>query len=219
MELHGFISRRDLAIGGNHLAEYHVGVERIDCYIVISGGRSSRFGSDKASINLDGRTLLARHLEAIGSQIPVVVVGESHGHQATNLTVTREQPAFGGPVAALAAGVAKAPPMSKVVAVLAVDMPFGISVIEALSAEQLQGRDAIIPTDNEGYPQPLSAIYQVSSLKRVLTEMQPVEGKSMRELMKGLNASLIRLSEELQYKLVDIDTPMDLERVRDGGMD
>ena len=193
-------------------------MERIDCYIVISGGRSSRFGSDKASIHLDGSTLLARQIEAIGNHLPIIIVGEDHGDKSVNITWTREEPACGGPVAALAAGLAKAPPMAKVIAVLAVDMPFGVEIITWL-AREVGGEGAIIPTDFEGYPQPLCALYQVAPLKRRLVEMAPVEGKSMRELMNGLKVRLIRLGEELQYKLVDIDTPIDLEKVRDGRMD
>lgn len=41
---------------------------------VLAGGRSTRFGSDKALAELDGRTLIARAVEALEGQCDAVVV-------------------------------------------------------------------------------------------------------------------------------------------------
>jgi molybdopterin-guanine dinucleotide biosynthesis protein A len=47
---------------------------------VLAGGQSSRFGSDKALAELDGRTLLARAVEALGAQCDAtVIVGRTTG--------------------------------------------------------------------------------------------------------------------------------------------
>ncbi len=194
-------------------------MNEIDSYILVSGGRSSRFGSDKANINLDGATLLTRHIEAIGSVTPIVVVGDESNHQKENIRWTREEPAFGGPVTAIAAGLAKTPPSAKSIAVIAVDMPYAVDVVRGLDLSLLDGHDAVIPTDEEGFPQPLCAIYSVVALIRALDAIEPLEGKSMRELASHLNVLHIRLASDRQYALVDIDTPSDLEKVRDGRMD
>ncbi len=194
-------------------------MNEIDCYILVSGGRSSRFGSDKANINLDGATLLARHIDSIGASTPIVVVGDESCHHNGNIRWTREEPAFGGPVTAIAAGLTKAPPSAKHIAVIAVDMPYAVDVVKGLDLALLGTHDAVIPTDGEGFPQPLCAIYEFGALTRALSIMKPIEGKSMRELSSHLKVAHIRLASELEYKLVDIDTPSDLEKVRDGRMD
>jgi molybdopterin-guanine dinucleotide biosynthesis protein A len=96
--------------------------------IVLAGGRGARLGGvEKASLELDGRPLLARAVDALVGAEPIVVVGpEVPGVPAAYV---REEPAYGGPVAGLVAGwaavVAEAPPIDHLalVAVVAVDMP------------------------------------------------------------------------------------------------
>ncbi|WP_291056824.1 NTP transferase domain-containing protein [Herbiconiux sp.] len=94
--------------------------------IVLAGGRSSRLGGEpKQHLIVDGRSLLHRTLDAAreaGAQ-RVVVVGEpalaaeiagalagtgtgTGADRGASIEVVREEPAFGGPVAAIAAGVA-----------------------------------------------------------------------------------------------------------------
>lgn len=46
---------------------------------ILAGGRSSRFGSDKALATLDGRALIDRVIEALAPQVDaLVVVGRTH---------------------------------------------------------------------------------------------------------------------------------------------
>ena len=46
---------------------------------ILAGGRSTRFGSDKALATLDGRALIDRVADALGPQVDaLVVVGRSH---------------------------------------------------------------------------------------------------------------------------------------------
>src|SRR4051794_27690959 len=72
--------------------------------IVGAGGRGTRLGGvDKASLDVAGRSLLERVLDAVAAARTVVVVGDE---RPTGRPVrwTREQPAYGGPVAAAYAG-------------------------------------------------------------------------------------------------------------------
>ena len=194
-------------------------MESIECYILISGGRSSRFGSDKAAIELDGASLLRRHCNAIGDQVPIYVVGDESETLGANVHFLREEPAFGGPVSALDAAINHLPISVKTVAVVAVDMPYAVKAVQVLDRNLLDNHDAVLPTDDEEFPQPLCALYQVAALRKALAALAPVAGKSMRSLIAQLNCAHIRLGESEQYLLVDIDTPSDLEKVRDARMD
>src|SRR4029079_17617418 len=91
--------------------------------IVLAGGTAARMGgADKASIELDGRTLLAWALDAVIDADEVVVLGDWVRTERP-VTFTREDPAQGGPAAGLLAGLdAFARPPARLV-VLAVDMP------------------------------------------------------------------------------------------------
>lgn len=77
--------------------------------VVLAGGRARRLsGVDKAGLRVAGRTLLGHVLVATADAEPVVVVGPER--PAAGVVWTREDPPGGGPVAALAAGLAALPP-------------------------------------------------------------------------------------------------------------
>lgn len=94
--------------------------------IVLAGGRGRRLGGrDKAALEYDGQPLLAHSLRALAGADRVVVVGAERELAPPDPRVawTREEPAYGGPVAGLVAGLAALPPGPGLVVVLAVDMP------------------------------------------------------------------------------------------------
>lgn len=80
--------------------------------IVLAGGRGSRLdGAVKPAVEVAGRTLLSRVLDARTLARRVVVVGPESARAAAGPTATEvvwalEDPPFGGPVAGIAAGLA-----------------------------------------------------------------------------------------------------------------
>ncbi|WZH51440.1 MAG: NTP transferase domain-containing protein [Nocardioides alkalitolerans] len=92
--------------------------------IVLAGGRGSRLGGvRKADLRHDGATLLDRALAACADCAEVVVVGDPPAGGRAGVRFVREEPAYGGPAAALLAGAAASAPGTDLLVVLAVDMP------------------------------------------------------------------------------------------------
>lgn len=81
--------------------------------IVLAGGASSRFGSDKLAAELDGRPLLHHALEALATLAdPVILVLAPDAPvpplpdgAEDRIIVARDATAFGGPLAGLSAGL------------------------------------------------------------------------------------------------------------------
>ena len=74
--------------------------------LVLGGGRSTRMGTDKLALVLEGRPLLTRSVDAALTWASrVVVAGDPpHGWPSDpRVRFRRESPAFGGPVAGIAA--------------------------------------------------------------------------------------------------------------------
>lgn len=93
------------------------------CAVILAGGRGARLGGfDKASVEIDGRTLLARTLDAVIDAAEVVVVGDQVPTERP-VTFTVESPRYGGPVAALLTGRDALLRETPMLVVLAVDMP------------------------------------------------------------------------------------------------
>ncbi len=209
--------------------------------IVLSGGTSSRFGSDKASAKINGQTLLellitnllAEGIEEIVVVGPKVVLNLGKTLEvAAKITFVREAPEFGGPVAAIAAAISEI--QSEQVAIFATDMPFAPKFLPALKARldaELESKleskldsklgsklagDAALIVDSQGFAQPLAALYQSAPLKEALSELAKingVSGQSMKRLIIDLKQVLVPLHETQLNPdyLLDIDTPQALE--------
>ena len=136
--------------------------------IVLAGGRSSRMGTPKASLEWHGSTLLRRTVGILSRVTggPVVVV-RAPGQELPALPPGTEvvtDPREGlGPVQGLAAGLAALQDRAEVAFVSSTDMPFlhPAFVRRVLRAAQQDGVDMGLPVAR-GYPQPLAASYRVA---------------------------------------------------------
>ncbi len=112
--------------------------------IILGGGRSARMGRDKRSLQLDGRSLLARAVDACAARELIVAVTPDLPDDvgADRATCTLEDPPFGGPVAGIAAGMAALPPAEPgdEVLLLACDLPHVAEIVAVLDAAPLVER-------------------------------------------------------------------------------
>lgn len=174
--------------------------------IILAGGRSSRLGGvAKASLLRDGRTLLQLAIDAARAAGGRVVVVGPEVETTDPVRFVRERPVFGGPAAAIAAGldalrdgVAAEGPAQ--VAVLACDMPDAAPALAAVldaataTATAAAGTDADgwVAVDDSGREQSLLAVYRQEALENrvaALRASQPsgdLAGVSVRQLLAGL---------------------------------
>jgi molybdopterin-guanine dinucleotide biosynthesis protein A len=174
--------------------------------VILTGGRGERLGgTDKASLELGGRTLLDRALGAVEGAAEVVVVGPETATPRP-VTFTREAPAGGGPLAGLAAGVAALEPGHDLVVVVAVDMPHvdARTVTRLLAAAD--GVDAAWLTDRDGRRQ-LAGVVRPA----LVPAPDDAGGVPMRRLMDaGQSRDVPAVGAEAE----DVDSWDDLARLR-----
>lgn len=127
--------------------------------VILAGGKSSRMGRDKAWLEMEGTTLLARQIElvrALGAREVFISgrIGVDYAALGCRVLVDRFQNA--GPLAGLESALAAT--SSPLLLVLAVDMPaMSGGLLEKLRACCAAGRGAI-PEVN-GRIEPLAAFY------------------------------------------------------------
>lgn len=178
--------------------------------IVLTGGTSRRFGSDKSQALLSSHSLLDEILLALPPVLPVIIVGPEPLTVTRPVVVTQEEPAFGGPVAGIAAGLEIVE--TELVAIVATDMPFVAPLLLRLIEQLSEKFDVAMPVDAEGFRQPLAAVYRVESLRKALVTLGNPRGQSMRNLVALLNVREILVGETSENELLDIDTQSDLDR-------
>ncbi len=143
---------------------------------VLAGGASTRMGSDKAQVDIDGVTMLDRLVAVAGSLGDLIVVGDSHPDL---------RPGGLGPLAGLETALAAA--AGRDVVLLGVDQPFlRPETLEHLLA--ISG-DAVVPFD-EGWEQVTCAVYREGCLQTVSLALDQGE-RSIITVLDDLDTVLV----------------------------
>lgn len=137
--------------------------------------------------------MLSRVLAAVHDADPRVVVGKVPPDLPVNVASTREDPPGGGPVAAIAAGLALVPERVSFTALLAADLPLltgeAIDVLRlTIEAAPMQGA---VYRDAEGRRQTLCGVWRTPALRKALedfaTERGSLHGASMNSFLERLH--------------------------------
>lgn len=174
--------------------------------IVLAGGQAARLGgADKATIELSGRSLLERSLDAVVDAGEVVVVG----HQVPTerpVTFVLEDPRHGGPAAGLLTGRDSLLRTFPTLAVLAVDMPRLTSTTFRRLHEAAVGHEGAVLTDPDGRTQ-LAFVVETARLDAVRPDREAQHGLAIRALLEPLD--LVRVP-AVGDEARDVDTWTDL---------
>jgi molybdopterin-guanine dinucleotide biosynthesis protein A len=143
---------------------YDRGVEKgpaLDVTIsILAGGKSTRMGADKAFLNFEGRTLLARSLDLSRSVSSDVRIVGSHDKFAPFAPVVEDVFRDCGPLGGIHAAVRAS--QTEINLIMAVDMPFvSRAFLDYLIEQSRAAPDAIVVVPRcDGSRQPLCAIYR-----------------------------------------------------------
>jgi molybdopterin-guanine dinucleotide biosynthesis protein A len=197
--------------------------------IVLAGGASSRFGTDKLAADLDGRPLLHHALEAVAAvadRIVVVVAPEAPlpsvpSELAARVSVARDAEAFGGPLAGLVAGLAALSGLADPEAIALVvggDMPWLVPEVLALlvdvfAADPVLGAATLEADPPSALPMAIRPSQAVPSAVALLAENR----RALRGLLRSVPSVVVssaawRAVDLGGRTLRDIDAPEDLPR-------
>ncbi|MER7502575.1 NTP transferase domain-containing protein [Nonomuraea pusilla] len=176
--------------------------------VILAGGAARRLGGvDKPGLAVGGRTLAEIAVAAVLDAGRVIVVGPDRG--LPGVVSVREDPPFGGPVPALAAGLAEV--RAPLVALLAGDMPLltarHVATLLAATAEAASGRGAVA-VDEGGHEQWLLGVWPSAPLRAALAGYA---GRSLKGLLAPLVGTRLALPGRPWF---DCDTMDDLKEAR-----
>ena len=174
--------------------------------VILAGGGAARLGgADKSSIEHAGRTLLDWSIDALLDADEVVVVGDARP-TSRPVTFTREDPQYGGPVAALLTGYDALARRPRTLGVLAVDMPRVTAHTFRRLHDAARARDGAFLADASGRRQ-LAGVVHADRLDAVRPGCEEQHGMSVRRLLEDLDLALVApVGEESR----DVDTWADV---------
>lgn len=198
--------------------------------VVLAGGRSTRMGTPKASLEWHGSTLLHRVAGIVGrgAEGPVVVVratGQELPPLPAGVRVVEDAAEGRGPLQGLAAGLAAVADEAELAYVSSTDVPLlhPAFVRAVLAAGVRDGADVALPFVH-GYRHPLAAAYRTSlvpDVERLIAEdrMRPAflfESCRVTELDEEAllrDPELAAADPEL-LSVLNVNEPADYERAR-----
>ncbi|MFB9851817.1 molybdenum cofactor guanylyltransferase [Micromonospora andamanensis] len=187
--------------------------------VVLSGGAGRRMGGrDKPVLPVGGVPMRERVLAAVADASPRILVGP--GPAITGVRLTREVPPGGGPVAAVAAGLALLDTDVPAVALLAADLPLLTRSAIGELLDHLHRLDGVCYVDRSGRRQTLCGVWRPAALRAALDRLSvrrggDVAGAPLRELVAGLAVRDVTWRGDGPEPWFDCDTERDLRRAEE----
>ncbi|WP_375385672.1 molybdenum cofactor guanylyltransferase [uncultured Microbacterium sp.] len=174
--------------------------------ILLAGGRGARMGGiDKPRLEVGGRTLLDAAIAAAGAvgAHPIVAVGPaarpsvaptvSPAVEPAAVTWVREDPPFGGPVAAIIAALPHVTASRTLV--LACDLPNVAVAVQLLCGAPFEGDGACL-VDATGHSQWLIGLYRTDALRAAAADLpRGGEDASVKSLLAQLALTRVPASD------------------------
>tara|TARA_B100000809_G_scaffold255967_1_gene295256 strand:- start:24 stop:629 length:606 start_codon:yes stop_codon:yes gene_type:complete len=136
--------------------------------IVLVGGKSSRFGSDKGNALLQGKTLLEWSVQSVAGIAERTVIVKAPSQQIAvsddGVYIADDQYLNRGPLAGLITGFDSLD--TELAIVIGCDTPLIVPELWSLFVEAIKGCDLVVPRIN-GLLQPLVALYRRDTCKKV----------------------------------------------------
>lgn len=169
---------------------------------VLVGGKSSRFGSDKALLDIAGRPL-ALHLAEVGRDVAerVTLVGPPDRYGDLGLPIIPDTHQDVGPLAGILAALEHTRASWNLV--LACDMPrLSAAFAEFLfTRAEAGGHDVVMPVSPGGRDEPLCAIYARTVAPNIRREIE----NETRKITRALESVALRRVSPPEYAHLDPD--------------
>jgi len=178
--------------------------------VILAGGRSRRMGRDKATLPVDGVTLLEWMVRRLGPEFAETIVAGAPAPEGAREASDRRADA--GPLAGIEAGLLAA--RSPFAFVVASDMPRASARLAAVLLARCAGHDAAVPRV-DGRAQPTCAAYARTSAVKIGAFLD----RGARRATDALNDLDTIFVDERDLatdgiavtELTDLDTPADYE--------
>ena len=187
--------------------------------LVLAGGRSSRFGSDKAAAVLDGRPLLAHAIERLRRYCAAVAVSAAPGSQAEAIARGLDAPVLhdpqgfpSGPLSGLCAGLAWATAGgAPLLAVMPCDLPLTPEDLVARLRAAVGAGDAGAAARTRDGPQPLCLVARTGLYADLAVRLGVGEHPAAHAWLGKAGVREVTFPEADTF--LNINTREDLERI------
>lgn len=185
-------------------------MDQIEAFI-LAGGASSRMGTDKSRLMLNGQTFIDRIAQSLSDFASRITIVGQHSEDLRLASVIDIHPKWGA-LGGIETSLANC--QTEWAFVIACDLPFVTSDLCRRLSSCRESYDAVVPIQNDLIPQPLCALYRVGPCLDQVTELIRRGLRRPLDLLQSVNTKWVPFTEledlaGAQNFFVNINTPED----------
>jgi len=183
--------------------------------IILSGGKSSRMGSEKGLVDWNGKPLIEYSIDCLkGVCNKIVISSNKDCYNYLNLPVIADEIKDCGPIGGIFSCMNNI--KADLYLVISCDVPYVPTQLYADLLENIKDADLIYPIEKDGRKQPLISVYTRTCLPVIKGELL-VGNYKMMKLLSLLKEKAFKLSPQLSYYnpklLSNANTPDDINQL------
>ena len=183
---------------------------------ILAGGKSSRIGTDKALLKLDGQTLIERAVSTLRPYTgdPIIITSASDKYKFLNLSVYSDIIANAGPLGGISTALEKSNTTHCLV--LACDLPFVSGQLIKILCDRSLTHDIVVVDAGHGV-EPLCAVYSKRCLASIRKQLDSGQYR-VTNFYHYVDVKVIYLEQLnkifIPETLLNINTLEDLEKAK-----
>ena len=180
--------------------------------IILAGGKSSRMGTDKGFLKLNGKLFIEHIINVLSPFVSeIIIVSNNTDYDVFNVKRINDLIEDAGPLAGLFSGL-KASNSEKNI-VLSCDIPLIHSEVISLLINEKNSTSEIIQIESNGKTMPLIALYD-KSCKNTFETLLHQDERRLRFAVSQCKVKNIILKKEQENWVKNVNTPEQLKEIK-----
>lgn len=184
--------------------------------VILAGGQSSRMGTDKAMLEIDGKPLIRHAYDTLTTLFPppLLITNSPERYRFLNCPTAADLYPGEGSLAGIHAALTHSP--TDLVFLVACDMPYLSPEVIRFLCSLSDNHDAVVARSSDGI-EPLHALYRRSCLP-VMEQMLQQGEKRIRDALGRVNTRYVAWDElshlpGVHQTFLNLNTPDDFSRI------
>lgn len=184
--------------------------------IILAGGKSSRMGSDKGILDLNGKKFIEHIIEAIKPNVDeIMIIANNDNYSNFLFPVYKDLILDRGPIGGIYTGLSKTKTEKNII--VSCDIPFVTSELIKHIIDNSKGADIAVPV-YKGNSEPLCAVYNKKTTKEIHQLILNNELKMHKVIQHFITREIFINESDKFYNaklLLNINTPEELKRQKE----
>jgi molybdopterin-guanine dinucleotide biosynthesis protein A len=181
--------------------------------IILAGGKSSRMGTDKGFLKLNGKTFVQHSIDALTPLVSKIIIVSDHekydslGYQRITDTVKNA-----GPISGILSGLEAS--KTNYNFILSCDIPLITTAVLKQLLSAYSPDKTIIQAESNGKSMPLIAFYK-TQVKQVFKHYLEQNERRLRVVVKACQFKTVPLNDNQKRATLNINTKEELKHIKD----